>query len=139
MTDTQEGGCRCGAVRYRVSGEPLMAALCHCRDCRRSTGAPMVAWALYEASQVEFVSRAPATHLASPGVQRGFCARCGTSLSFTADYLPGMIDLTLASFDAPERIAPRFHTWTSQALPWMATQDALPRHREFPPMASAPA
>lgn len=136
MSDILEGGCRCGAVRYRARGEPLMSALCHCRDCRRSTGAPVVAWALFASSQVTFSGSTPAEHTPSPGVRRGFCPQCGTSLSFTADYLPGMVDLTLGSLDEPERIAPQFHYWTSQRLPWMAAQDALPHHPEFPPMAS---
>lgn len=42
-----KGQCHCGAIRYEVSGEPVYHALCHCRDCRRSAGAPMVAWALF--------------------------------------------------------------------------------------------
>ncbi len=38
------GGCHCGAIRYEVEGEPLTHALCHCSDCRRHSGAPMVGW-----------------------------------------------------------------------------------------------
>jgi hypothetical protein len=38
------GGCHCGAVRYEAEGEALTHALCHCKDCRRHAGAPMVGW-----------------------------------------------------------------------------------------------
>lgn len=41
---TYEGGCRCGAIRYRITGEPLSAGFCHCRMCQRAAGAPVVAW-----------------------------------------------------------------------------------------------
>lgn len=43
-----EGGCQCGAVRYRIAGRPVMAALCYCSMCRRANAAPAVAWAMYQ-------------------------------------------------------------------------------------------
>jgi hypothetical protein len=49
------GGCHCGAVRYEAVGEALTHALCHCSDCRRSAGAPMVAWTMYRVLARMFV------------------------------------------------------------------------------------
>ena len=57
---TLEGGCQCGSVRYRISGNPVMAALCHCTMCRRANAAPAVAWAMYELPQVLFLTEPPA-------------------------------------------------------------------------------
>lgn len=139
MSIAYEGGCQCGAVRYRVQGEPTMVALCHCTMCRRATGAPAVGWAMFDADLVEFMHDRPADYASSPDARRGFCARCGTSLSFTADYLPGLIDLTLGSLDEPARLPPQFHYWEAERLPWLGIADGLPRHREFPPMAPEPA
>ena len=78
-----EGGCQCGAVRYRIDGSPALAALCHCSMCRRAHAAPAVAWAMYQRSQVSFTGEPPTTYESSPGAQRAFCPRCGTQISFT--------------------------------------------------------
>ena len=48
---TEAGGCHCGAVRYEVEGTPQHVALCHCKDCRKSAGAPMVAWAAFSETE----------------------------------------------------------------------------------------
>lgn len=133
-TPTLQGGCQCGAVRYRIHGEPLMAALCHCTMCRRASAAPAVAWAMVEETRIEFEGTR-GFHASSPGAQRGFCPRCGTPISFTADYLPGLVDITIGSLDDPARVAPAFHYWDDERLPWLKFDDGLPRHRQFPPMA----
>ena len=129
-----EGGCQCGAVRYRASGLPVMAAICHCAMCRRANAAPAVAWAMFQESQVRFLSGAPTTYASSPGARRGFCAVCGTPISFAADYMPGLIDLTIGSLDQPEKLAPTLHYWDSRRLPWVHLADELPRHPELPPL-----
>lgn len=134
---TLEGGCQCGAVRYRIEGEPVMTALCHCSMCRRANAAPAVAWAMYAASQVTFPQSAPTVYESSPGARRGFCACCGTQISFTADFLPGLVDITIGSLDDPARVPPAFHYWESRRLPWLRIDDGLPRHAELPPMSSS--
>ena len=135
MSNAQrEGGCLCGAIRYRIVGDAVMTALCHCSMCRRASAAPAVAWAMYSASQVEFPAGSPKTYESSPGCRRGFCQHCGSQISFTADYIPGLIDITIGSLDAPEQLPPMFHYWESRRLPWLQLDDALPRHAEFPPM-----
>ena len=128
-----EGGCQCGAVRYRISGDAVMAALCHCSMCRRANAAPAVAWAMYAESQVVFPAGTPTVYESSPGARRGFCARCGPQISFTADYIPGLIDITIGSLDDPARVAPSLHYWESKRLPWVHFADDLPRYPEFPP------
>jgi hypothetical protein len=129
-----EGGCQCGAVRYRINGEPVMAALCHCTMCRRANAAPAVAWAMFQEAQVAFLKDRPATYTSSAAARRGFCPVCGTPISFTADFLPGLIDITIGSLDRPERLAPTLHYWTSRQLPWLRCADDLPRFPELPPV-----
>jgi hypothetical protein len=127
-----EGGCQCGAIRYRVSGEPLLAAIRHCTMCRRANAAPAVAWARFQQAQVAILAGAPTIYAFSPGARRGFCAGCGTQISFTADYIPSLADLTVGSLDQPERIAPALHYW--ERLPWLHLTDDLPKHPESPPV-----
>jgi len=137
-TNSLEGGCQCGSVRYRITGSPVLTALCHCTMCRRASAAPTVAWAMYQQSQVAFLGEAPATYESSPGARRDFCPRCGTQISFTAAYIPGLIDITIGSLDDPGRVAPALHYWESERLPWVRFADQLPRYPEFPP-AEGPA
>jgi hypothetical protein len=134
-TEESAGGCQCGAVRYRTSGEPFVVALCHCMSCRRANAAPAVAWIMFQQSQVAFTGKAPAVYKSSPGAERSFCPSCGTQICFTADYIPGLIDLTVGSLDHPEKVAPALHYWESKRLPWLRLADDLPRHAEFPPFA----
>jgi hypothetical protein len=136
MSDQKlEGGCQCGAVRYRISGNPVMAALCHCTMCRRANAAPAVAWAMYELAQVSFLATPPTSYESSPGAKRGFCSHCGTQICFTAEYIPGLIDLTIGSLDEPGLVPATFHYWESKRLPWLHVADQLPAYPEFPPNA----
>jgi hypothetical protein len=134
MTDrVLEGGCQCGAMRYRITGEPVLAAVCHCSMCRRAHAAPAVAWAMFQEAQVTFAKAKPTTYASSPEARRGFCPTCGTQICFTASFIPGLIDITIGSLDKPEAVPPTLHYWDSRRLPWMKIGDDLPRHPEFPP------
>lgn len=129
------GGCQCGAVRYRIVGTPVMSAVCHCSMCRRANAAPAVAWAMFEAPQVTFTQGQPKLYASSEEAQRGFCEACGSQISFSASYIPGLIDITIGSMDDPEAVRPEFHYWHSRHLSWAEFADALPRYAEFPPLA----
>ena len=131
--EERAGGCLCGAIRFAVRGEALLSALCHCSICRRAAGAPAVAWAMFPLAAFRLERGALATYASSPGVERGFCGRCGSTLSFAADFIPGLIDLTVASFDDPAGLPPQLHMWESKRLPWLELGDDLPRHAELPP------
>ncbi|MBD8530323.1 MULTISPECIES: GFA family protein [unclassified Massilia] len=123
-----QGGCFCGAVRYVVDGEPFNSTLCHCSDCRRSAGAPAVAWFSARMEQVRFTKGNPATYRSSEQVLRGFCAACGTTLSYQDGRQPDEIDIATASLDDPEAAAPRDHTFAGERLSWMHSGDGLPAY-----------
>lgn len=125
-----EGGCLCGAVRYRIEGRPLHATFCHCPSCRRATGAPFVAWATFPRESFSWQGGEPARFASSAGTHRTFCDRCGTSLTLGRSLAPEEIDVTIASLDEPSAVVPMDHTWTRHKLPWIAVRDALPCYPE---------
>ena len=122
------GGCFCGAVRYEADAAVDHETLCHCSICRRTSGAPMVAWFSVPRSALVFTAGTPVYFSSSDHGTRGFCSRCGTPLTFASTHLPNELDVTTCSLDAPERVPPRDHTQTSAQLPWLALGDALPRY-----------
>jgi hypothetical protein len=127
-----QGGCLCGAIRYRARAAPLSLASCHCAICRRASAAPFVAWATYRSADIVFVQGIPARYASSKRAERTFCARCGTPLTFQFVADPEHIDVTICSMDEPERFAPERHIWTRRRLPWVNLSDGLPQHPEEP-------
>jgi len=129
MNKIIEGGCLCGAVRYRVTGEPLARTLCHCRTCRRASGAPSLAWVVFRAGDVAFVGAQPTQFRSSPDVIRTFCARCGTPLTYQRPSKPGTLDITTVTLDHPEDFPPTKEIWLEHKLAWERANDAL---EQFP-------
>jgi ketosteroid isomerase-like protein len=119
------GGCLCGAVRYRAAGAPEGVIYCHCESCRSHAGAPVVALAGYAAAQITYTSGAPRHHASSPGVARAFCGACGTPLTWEGE---GLIEILVATLDAPEAFAPALHIHHDERLAWFDTGDTLPRY-----------
>ena len=124
-----QGGCFCGAVRYVVDGDVFHSTLCHCRDCRRIAGAPAVAWFSARMAALRFSQGNPATFRSSAHVLRGFCATCGTTLTFQDDRYPDEIDIATASLDDPEAVPPQDHTFVQDRLGWLHMTDGLPEYR----------
>ena len=88
------GGCHCGALRYQAEGEALTHALCHCTDCRRHAGAPMVGWTMYPQGAVKVTRGTPKVYVSSKHGRRHFCPDCGTGLFYSnAEMLPGIVDI----------------------------------------------
>jgi hypothetical protein len=122
------GGCLCGAVRYEALGPATHLCHCHCTSCRRATGATPVAWATFPTANVAITRGALALVKSSPEVERGFCAACGTSLSYVHAARPGAIDLTIATLDAPAALRPEYHIWVSDRVDWAPLADGLPQY-----------
>lgn len=123
-----EGGCHCGAVRYRAGGRPFDVTHCHCVDCRRTSGAAFVTWFSVATPDLAFTRGTPARRASSPGVERTFCAACGTALTYQRRDRVSDIDVTACSLDDPVAVAPEDHIWTQQQVPWVRIADGLPRH-----------
>jgi hypothetical protein len=132
------GRCGCGAVSFRVEGEPNWVAHCHCRDCRAQTGSPFTTYAGFPNERFAWTGERPKTHASSAGVRRSFCPQCGTPMLFEGERWPDEVHIFVATLENPASLAPRGHVYFGQALPWIEPADGLPRFnttaRDGPPL-----
>jgi hypothetical protein len=129
MTSEREpvltGGCQCGAVRYALYAEPASADICHCRMCQKAMGNLFMATAGVPREDFAWTAGAPATWQSSAIAERGFCASCGTPLSFR--YLSGVrISVTTGSLDQPARARPTSQIGIESRVPWFSDLAGLP-------------
>jgi hypothetical protein len=124
-----EGGCLCGAVRYRVSGSAFDSDYCHCRTCQKSIGAVVVTWMDFKLEQVTWLAGKPTEYASSEHVRRGFCRTCGGGLSFQDKRYPDYLTLTTASLDDPNLVPPNYHIYTKSQPGWLNIVDEC---RKFP-------
>ena len=124
------GGCFCGDIRYELVGEPFNATFCHCSICRRTSGAPVVAWFSVKRAGLRWIAGTPTAFASSAVGLRRFCPRCGTQLTFEHRDFPDEVDITTGSLDNPEAVPPVDHTRTSSRLGWMRLCDELPAFAE---------
>lgn len=133
-----EGGCACGAVRYKVTAKPIVAFLCHCRDCQHASGGGHAPALLVPAKAFSFTKGQPKYH-ARPSAMgghhiRGFCAECGSRLTGGQKNEPtDWVGVTAASLDDPSKFKPEMHFFVAQAQPWDTMDDDLPKHDYYPP------
>ncbi|MEI9927125.1 MAG: GFA family protein [Sphingomonas sp.] len=103
-----QGGCLCGAVRYRLLSAPFDAGWCHCRTCQLNSGSPAMAFASVPIG--DFVVEQGAAQIgriaSSAFGHRQFCTRCGTPLLMQVDDQPQTVDFSIATLDDPARSRP---------------------------------
>jgi hypothetical protein len=123
-----EGGCLCGAIRYRATSAPVRGVICHCFMCRKHSGAPALAFVHFPAQAFIWVRGQPTRFQSSEFAQRGFCSNCGSTLTMHEEVLADRVQVTVGSLDEPERVRIDDHVWTEQAIPWFQIADPLPRY-----------
>jgi hypothetical protein len=123
------GGCQCGAVRFRVEGEPGRASICHCRMCQKAFAGPFGALVTVNVADLTWTRAAPSRFQSSDAVQRGFCAACGTPLTF--EWSADKIDLAVFAFDDLSRVEPNVQLAVEGRPAWM---DRLADMPVRPPM-----
>ncbi len=132
MTEQQhEGGCMCGAVRYRLTQPFTYSAHCHCRSCQRAVGAGYVTYTGIAPENFEIIKGEMTIYNSSPGVNRGFCKACGTSLSYSGDDWTDYAIMT-ATLDDPSVAKPSADVYTSEKQPWVTLDSSLKSYPEFP-------
>lgn len=127
-----KGQCHCGAVSYEMPTETFHRALCHCSDCRRHSGAPMVAWGLVGKDQLK-VKGETREYVSSEHGRRHFCPNCGTALFYTNEVVfPGQIDVQIATLDEPDAIRPDMQVQTAERIGWMDRLDDMAKFERYP-------
>jgi hypothetical protein len=119
MTETHSGRCLCGAVTFAVTGPAKWTAYCHCTSCRKHTGAPVAAFAGFEREQVRMTGAPLAKFSSSSGVQRGFCATCGSTISYEGERWPSEFHVHVGAFDNPESFPPAGHAFAEERIAWL--------------------
>lgn len=133
MSETYSGGCHCGAIRYQLAGKPKDVALCHCVDCRRNAGAPVMAWAGYPEDSLVMTKGEPKVFKSTGATRRSFCGDCGTGLFYrNSDILPGIVEVQLSTMDDQEALPPTLQIQVAERLGWMKTAHQLPEIQRFP-------
>lgn len=125
MSGIHEGGCLCGAMRYRVSGQPLRASVCHCTFCQRRTGAAFAVVVAFGEAQIEMTGNTLSEyeHRSDESlrwIRLQFCNRCGTTVTATTEKSPGVRIISGGTFDDPSWVKLERHIWTRSAQHWMA-------------------
>jgi len=121
-----EGGCLCGAVRYRVADTAVAQTLCHCQSCRRATGGVSVAWAVFDKTDFELLQGEVREYSSSPGIYWGSCATCGSLVTYRRDSRPDHRDITTATLDEPGAFPPTVEIWTGERIGWEMLNPDLP-------------
>ena len=131
MRSEVSGGCFCGAARFRVHATPHYVNHCHCSMCRGCSGALFVSWATIDRSNFEWTTREPSYLRSSARARRGFCALCGTALTWEhypdPEHLGATLDVTLGSLDDPNAFSPQEHIWVANQARCLRFADGLPR------------
>ena len=131
-----EGGCYCGAVRYRAEGDPLMKGQCHCRECQyASGGGPNFTMALADAG-FRYTKGQPKAFrrkdLDKP-VTREFCGECGTQLLSRSPALPGTVLLKVGTFDDPKAFGgPQVAIFLCDKQPFHLVPEGIPTFDRVP-------
>lgn len=136
-SDTLEGGCTCRHVRYRLEAAPILVHCCHCSWCQRETGSAFVVNALVEADRVALLQGEVAlVHTPSASGKGQRIARCPHCQVAVWSHYPGgggdaIRFVRAGTLDAPDRVTPDIHVYTSTRLPWVRLPDCARAFDEF--------
>ena len=124
-----EGGCSCGAVRYRLASEPLFVHCCHCLNCQRQTGSAFVVNVLIEADRVERLAGEPGA-VGVPrddgSTQRIYrCPDCKVAV-YSEYTRPEILFVRAGTLDVPSSVEPDVHIYTRSKLPWVTLPESTP-------------
>ena len=126
-----EGGCACGAVRYRMTGAPMFVHCCHCTSCQTETGSAFVINALIEGERIEMLVGAPEAVMTPSESGKGQeimrCPTCHVALwSHYATLGRKLAFVRVGTLDAPGAVPPDVHIFTRSKLPWVVLPAGVP-------------
>jgi hypothetical protein len=129
----QEGGCRCGQVRFRVTSRPIMTMACHCTGCQRMSASAFSLSALYASDTFEVIQGEPVIGGLHGPTRHFFCPHCMSWLFTRPEGLDDFVNVRATLFDDAQGFTPFIETYTSEALPWAKTP-AVHSFETLPPM-----
>ena len=122
-----EGGCFCGSVRYRVSGQPVLSLICFCRDCLAISGSGGYAGMMVNDDDFTHISGKTTVHIkvskSGRSVQRHFCPNCGSNLWGQTEL--GLISVAAGSLDEPNDFRPTKAVFVADAPTWARIPEGL--------------
>lgn len=137
QADRQEGGCRCGRVRFSVTGHSLLTMACHCNSCQKMTASAFSVSALFHEAAFTVTQGETVLGGLRAEVQHHFCGYCLSWMFTRADFLGDLVNVRSILLDAPQAEAPFMETWTDTALSWTRT-GARRSYPQFPDPADFP-
>ena len=124
MGNPRDGGCQCGSIRYRINGEPLALAVCHCTECQRQSGSAFGMSLIVRRDIFELVSGELKDFSRSSdsgrAVRCAFCPSCGTRIYHEPSYVTGVLNVKAGTLDDTSALQPTLHAWTSSKQGWVA-------------------
>ena len=137
MTGSREGGCRCGKVRFEVSGDPLLTVACHCTGCQHMTASAFSLSEGYSTDAFRLTSGEPAVGGIHGPTRHYHCDYCKSWLYTEPDGVDNFVNVRSTLFDEARREAPFVETYRGEGLPWVRTgaahsYDRLPAMDEWP-------
>ncbi|SCY82764.1 GFA family protein [Microvirga guangxiensis] len=135
--DMREGKCRCGQVRFRVRGEPVITMACHCTGCQRMTASAFSLSALYASDNFEVVQGEPVIGGLHAATRHFFCPHCMSWLFTRPEDLDDFVNVRATMLDNAKDFTPFIETYTSESLPWAKTP-AVHSFEKLPPTERYP-
>ena len=131
-----DGGCTCGAVRYRMTSRPIFVHCCHCRWCQRETGTAFALNAMIETDRVQLLGGAPETvdtpSLSGSGQKIMRCPICRVAVwSHYAGSGERVCFIRVGTLDEPDRLPPDIHIFTASKQPWVLLPPGMPAVDEY--------
>jgi hypothetical protein len=120
------GGCQCGAVRYELLSAPEKSHVCHCRMCQKAVGNVFAALVGAPKDKIRWTKGQPTFFASSNLATRGFCAACGTPLSFAYNKPDARFYVTIGSLDDPAAVPIEMQFGTESRIPWVDFCEDVP-------------
>ncbi|MEW6639692.1 MAG: GFA family protein [Pseudomonadota bacterium] len=136
--DTHGGGCRCGRLRFSVTGVPMMTMACHCTGCQRMTASAFSLSALYPSAAFAVTAGEPVIGGLHGPARHFFCAYCMSWVFTRPEGMDDFVNVRATMLDDARSYRPFIETYTCEKLPW-ATTPATHSFDKFPPMEQFPA
>lgn len=132
-----QGGCLCGAIRYRSDAEPMMTAICNCKHCQRQTGTAFSVIVAVPKGTLVMEGAQPDVYndVGESGlpVLRSFCSKCGSPIFSDVAATPAMDWIKAGTLDDTSWLQPQANIWCDSAQAWVQMSDSIPRIARNPP------